>query len=398
MKTNLKIISAFLLLLFIGCVKEDQFTPDDKDQAELALTVEVKELSAKQLEVQSYVKERPIIAHRGTIDYAPENTEPAYRFAKTIGADYILIDLQMTSDGHLVCFRNDLNNHSDIAKKFPGFENAPVNHFTLEEIKSLDVGSWFTSDKYERESFKGLKILTLEEVINICEGKLIDGTPDPDDVKNRPGIYIRLYEPWLNSGIEEKLKEELTRLAWLGSLKNIDTYPYKVDVANTKARVFLATMEKMSLTKIEEVFQGELPVAFWLWNSSNYMKETDAKSYADYISFGIEHGAQFIAPNTSTHNILNVWQSNLIRRTKAKIQGFNIDKKADMAKYTYNNLDKSAGNVYQLEYDLTDGFITNRPQYALFFYGRYYLGEKRFPEPPFYSTADIKSVFTILGY
>jgi hypothetical protein len=69
-----------------------------------------------------------------------------------------------------------------------------------------------------------------------------------------------------------------------------------------------------------------------------------------------------------------------------------------MGQYTYNELTEAEGNIYQLDYDLTDGFITNRPQYAAFFYGRYYLGEQIEPPPPFYDSNGIKNIFAILGY
>ncbi len=402
MKYIIKLIFLLAVIFFAGCLDKDKYELEIIDQAEASLTIPVLSLSAQQLEVQGYVKERPIIAHRGTTNYAPENTAAAYRYSRYVGADYLQVDLQMSSDGHLVSVKGDLEEKSNVSELFPGFENAPVNHFTLEELKSLDVGTWFESETYDRPGFEGLQILTLEEIINICEGKLEDGTPDPEDLGNRPGLYIRMYDPWLNPGIEEKLKSFLTNLGWYASnldeLREIETFPDKTDVANSKGRVFLATMQKMSLLKLEEVFEGKLPLAYWLWMSSSQMPTDDAETYAEFINFGIEHGAQFISPNVSTNDLLQPWQSNLIRRTNARIQAYTIDKKAQMGQYTYNDLPESEGNIYQLEYDLTDGFISNRPQYALFFYGRYYLGEQIEPEPPFYDSNAIKNVFAVLGY
>jgi glycerophosphoryl diester phosphodiesterase len=267
MKTISKILTVVLLLMITGCIKNDTYVvPEEIDQAQAALTVDVRSLSDQQLTVQNYVKERPIIAHRGTTNYAPQGTAAAYRFARYVGADYLQIDLQMTSDGFLVAFKgDDLAGKSNVDELFPGYENAPVNHFTLAELKTLDIGSWFASTTYDRPGFQGLKILTLEEIINICEGKLEDGTPDPADTGNRPGIYIRMYDPWLNIGIEEKLKTELMRLGWydenLDNLRPITTFPDKVAVANTKGRVFLATLQNASLLKLEEVFEGKLPLA-----------------------------------------------------------------------------------------------------------------------------------------
>ncbi len=399
--------SKFLYLLFfsflISCVEEPTFIPEQEiDQAEASLSVALNTLSEQQLAVQAYVKPRPIIAHRGTTEYAPENTAAAYRFARNVGADYIQVDLQMTKDGYLVGFRNDLDNHANISDVFPGFENAMVNHFSLSELKSLDVGSSYTNLTYDRPGYQGLQILTLEEILNICEGKLADGSTDPADLGNRPGIYIRMYEPWLNPGIEENLKAELTRLGWyddnLDNLKEIPTFTNKIAVANTKGRVFFATQHKVSLSKLNEVFEGKIPVAYWLWHSSNYLFSDDAETYADFINYGIDNGAQFIAPNVSTYDLLKPWQSNLIRRSNARIQAYTVDLKAKMGQYTYNDLTVSQGNIYQSEYDLTDGFITNRTQYARYFYGEYYLGEQIVPNPPFYNTSAIQNVFISLGY
>jgi glycerophosphoryl diester phosphodiesterase len=310
----------------------------------------------------------------------------------------------MSSDNFLVGFRNDLDNHANISELFPGFENAGVNHYTLEELKSMDVGSSYNNSTYNRSGYIGLQILTLEEIINICEGKLPDGTPDPADNGNRPGIYLRIYQPWLNVGMEEVLKSELTRLGWydddLNNLRVIPTFPDKVAVANTKGRVFLGTLEKNSLLKLEDVFQGKIPLAFWLWKSSNYIKVDDAETYAAFVNYGVNHGAQFISPNTSTNDLLKVWQSNLTRRTNARIQGFTIDTKASLSQYTYNIQPESEGNIYQLEFNLTDGVITNRPQYATFYYGVNILPEsdRIVPAPEFLDSGEIRDVFLNLGY
>ena len=394
-----------------GCYDENAFSPDDdeivEDPAEIAKVIPVSTLTEDQLKIQSYVKALPVIAHRGTTDYAPQGTEAAYRFVRYIGSDYLQVDLQISQDGFLVAFNSNLDSeNSNINKVFPEMGNSvPVNFLTLEQLKKIDVGSWFndTTSTYDRDGFEGLQILTLEEVINICEGLLPNGQPDPEDLGNRPGVYIRTYDPWLNPGSEEKLKSELTRLGWyaddLNNLKPITIIPEKVDVANTKGRVFLATMQRMSLLKLEEVFNGTLPLSFWLFYTR--IDVESAEEYAESINYGIDHGAQFISPSASedaTRDLLKVWQSNLIRRTNARIHAFTIDTKARMGRYTYNDLSVSEGNIYQLEYDLTDGFITNRTQYALYFYGRHYLGEKIVPGPPFYSTPDIQEVFEILGY
>ena len=417
-KTYFKISIIALSFVLSGCYDKDAFTPtgyEGMPPEEVAKVIPVSELTTDQLMVQGYVKQIPIIAHRGTRDYAPEETEAAYRYARYVGADYLQVDLQISKDGHLIVFKGDLSTSNsnvnevfpELDKYFPDFKDIPLNYFTLEELKMLDVGTKLNqkiSDaKYKRDGFNGLQIITFKEVINICEGKMPNADPDPTDLGNRPGVYIRVYDPGSNIGSISKLKEELISVGWyddnMDNLKEIPITTGKVDVANTKGRVIIATQERNSLAMLKTEFKGNVPTAFWLWYSR--VDNTNAEEYAEYINYGIENGAHFICPSvsdTESKDLLQIWHSNLIRRTHARIQGYVIDTKANMAKYTYNDVTEGDGNEYQLDYDLTDGFITDRSQYALYFYGKNYLGDKRTPAPPFYDSDEIIEVFTILGY
>lgn len=100
------------------------------------------------------------VAHRGASAYAPEHTLLSYQLGKEMKADYIELDLQMTKDGHLVAF------HDTNAKRTGGVDKF-VKDMTLEELKQLDVGTWFnkTYPEYAKPSFVGLQIQTLEEII-----------------------------------------------------------------------------------------------------------------------------------------------------------------------------------------------------------------------------------------
>lgn len=77
-----------------------------------------------------------IVAHRGDVRSAPENTMPAFHNALEAGADAIELDVRLTRDGQLVVFH-------DWSLKRTSNGNGPVNHYTLKELQSLDVGSWF---------------------------------------------------------------------------------------------------------------------------------------------------------------------------------------------------------------------------------------------------------------
>jgi len=117
------------------------------------------------------------IAHRGASAYAPEHTLTAYRLAMVQDADYVEQDLAVTKDGVLICLHDDtLERTSNVATVFPArfskesIIRAPGKHwnandFTLEEIRRLDVGRWFSG------KFMGERIVTWQDAIDLVRGK-----------------------------------------------------------------------------------------------------------------------------------------------------------------------------------------------------------------------------------
>lgn len=77
-----------------------------------------------------------IIAHRGDSSHAPENTLAAFRRAIDAGADGIELDVRLSRDGvAVVCHDSSL--------KRTGLTKGKVADFTADELKKIDVGSWF---------------------------------------------------------------------------------------------------------------------------------------------------------------------------------------------------------------------------------------------------------------
>lgn len=99
-----------------------------------------------------------ITSHRGDSKNAPENTIPAIELALDSASDYIEIDVQETKDGEVVLM------HDSTMSRTTGV-NKRVSDLTLEEIKQLDAGSWFS------EEYVGTQIPTLREVLEVCKGK-----------------------------------------------------------------------------------------------------------------------------------------------------------------------------------------------------------------------------------
>jgi glycerophosphoryl diester phosphodiesterase len=92
---------------------------------------------------------RPLIlAHRGDSFHAPENTLEAARAGWEAGADAWELDVQFSRDGvPIVLHDESLLRTTDAAVRFAndprGEAGWLVSNFDLEEICSLDAGSWF---------------------------------------------------------------------------------------------------------------------------------------------------------------------------------------------------------------------------------------------------------------
>lgn len=149
-----------------------------------------------------------VIAHRGASYLAPEETRPAYLLARELGADYLECDIQRTKDGVLIALHDDdLARTTDVADVFPGREKDTIDTFTFAELQQLDAGSWFNRQASDRarDSFRGLRILRLEEVIDIAETG-----------SHRPGLYIETKAALRFPGVEQQLVTALTARGWIG--------------------------------------------------------------------------------------------------------------------------------------------------------------------------------------
>ncbi len=100
-----------------------------------------------------------ITAHRGSSAAAPENTLSALRQAMKDGADFAEIDVQTTKDGEVVLLHD-----RDLMRM--GKDPRPLASLTLQELKTIDVGSPFG------EAFRGERVPTLAEVIALVRGRM----------------------------------------------------------------------------------------------------------------------------------------------------------------------------------------------------------------------------------
>lgn len=240
-----------------SCEKEQSFVSVDND----ALRVKVNTLSPEMQKVRDYVPPMAVAGHRGTIYWAPEETEASWRWAREEGVDYLESDLQVSKDGVIIANHDDnLCRTTDVETVFGeevpktrkqfyinhgcteaeaeelykndrlSFEPYYLKSYMYEELLMLDAGKYFNEESEERamDIFVDNKmyVSTLEDQIKYAEGyrlkrdtegkRIFTSTGkwdaenpldcikytfeyeiDPADTGNRPGIYIEFKESWL---------------------------------------------------------------------------------------------------------------------------------------------------------------------------------------------------------
>ena len=106
------------------------------------------------------LRSRPlVVAHRGFLSRAPENTLAAYRLAIQAGADMAECDVHLTADRVPVLL------HDDNLKRTTGCD-APVASLPLSEVQTLDAGSWKSPE------FAAERVPTLTETLQLIHRQL----------------------------------------------------------------------------------------------------------------------------------------------------------------------------------------------------------------------------------
>jgi glycerophosphoryl diester phosphodiesterase len=90
------------------------------------------------------------IAHQGGEDEAPSSTMFAFKSAVAErGADMLELDVQRTSDGHLVVIHDDtVTRTTNGPSERP---NSQVRNMTLAEVQALDAAHWFRPGSYSHD-------------------------------------------------------------------------------------------------------------------------------------------------------------------------------------------------------------------------------------------------------
>jgi glycerophosphoryl diester phosphodiesterase len=97
------------------------------------------------------------VAHRGYSAIAPENTLPALAAAGPAGATLVEFDVRTTADGvPVVIHDRTVDRTSD--------GTGAVGELTVDEVRALDAGSWFSP------AYAGTRVPLLAEVLDLLAG------------------------------------------------------------------------------------------------------------------------------------------------------------------------------------------------------------------------------------
>ena len=129
-------------------------------------------------------------------------------------------------------------------------------------------------------SYAGLKILTLDEVIDIAQGNPL----------HKPGLYIETKEPKQFPGLERDLKEKLQDRGWLSPIGS-KLAKSELAVGQGKGKVVLQTFEKGSLELLEKEMP-QVPKILLLWVGAGSI---EPKSKVTFAESGDKDKATFYA-------------------------------------------------------------------------------------------------------
>ncbi|NFG28313.1 glycerophosphodiester phosphodiesterase [Clostridium botulinum] len=133
-----------------------------------------------------YITLAEVSAHRGASINYPENTMKAFEMAVEQNADWIELDVQLTSDGIPVVM------HDSNLYRITGV-NKNIWEVTYNDIKDLDCSSWFSSE------FAGERISTLGEVLDFAKKEHIKL-----NIELKPTGYEKDFEKIVIDTINQK--------------------------------------------------------------------------------------------------------------------------------------------------------------------------------------------------
>lgn len=144
-----------------------------------------------------------VFAHRGASSDFAEHTRAAFAHALALGVDGIETDVQLSADGHLICWHDATLNRTSSGA-------GPVHAHRLVDLRKLDVHSWKTPGSSGLSQLPSAytsaegQLVTLDQLTQMMVGA---GHPVELAVEMKIGAYR-------DGAIEDAVLEWLQRWGW----------------------------------------------------------------------------------------------------------------------------------------------------------------------------------------
>lgn len=211
-----------------------------------------------------------IIAHRGASAYAPENTLSSIRKAVQMGTDGIELDVRLSKDGNVVVIHDRSVNRTSNG-------NGRVEDLTLEQLKNLDFGSWFSSE------FKNERIATLEEVFSY--------------LKDWNGlINVEIKSEWLQfTAIEKKVAELILKFdrqdnTIVSSFSALSLIKFKLIKSRIQTGILYHTSDKLPLIRAKLLNVDAIHP--WYENVTKEVRKNASKNNIKINTYTVDNPAE----------------------------------------------------------------------------------------------------------
>ncbi|KAA0777617.1 hypothetical protein DN392_06350 [Bacillus sp. BB51/4] len=151
-----------------------------------------------------------MIAHKGAMNLAPENTIPAFELAGKYGFEFIELDVSVTLDGVLI-----INHDATIDAMTNG--NGTIANMTYEQIQRFNVDMGPNINIYE-----GTKLCTLEDVLKITVKYNLVPFVELKNINDQNRDCMNVYNMLKKYGLTKKSVIVSYNKAWLEFIRDID--------------------------------------------------------------------------------------------------------------------------------------------------------------------------------
>lgn len=215
-----------------------------------------------------------VVAHRGLLKHAPENTLANFRACLELRLGFEF-DVERTKDGQLICMHDDTldrttNGTGKVADK------------TLAQIRQLDAGSWFDPQ------FTGEKVPTIDEVLALVAEYRDREVLIAVDIK-AAGVEMELVQ------LAEK-HDVLSRLLFIGRTISDAQVRERLKAASAKTQT-------AAVANNTDEFAAALAAAHADWV---YFRYLPPQSQVDAVRAA--HKRAFIAGATVSGNVPDNWR------------------------------------------------------------------------------------------